>query len=167
MMATRVVVKRRANNKQVSRIKKVHTQMVAAHLTATGMGGGIIDLALPKSAQEESEMLNAMEKVKVATVTTRRTDNPSISAALNNEALWVALSEWLISSRRYPEKLSIEEIAEIFCFGQGHKGTQSFHDVLFQHAPVLIGNPRSASWWEEQIRAKRKQLKLKKKLELS
>jgi hypothetical protein len=88
MMATRVVVKRRANNKQVSRIKKVHTQMVAAHLTATGMGGGIIDLALPKSAQEESEMLNAMEKVKVATVTTRRTDNPSISAALNNEALW-------------------------------------------------------------------------------
>jgi hypothetical protein len=162
MMATRHVVKSRANNKQVSRIKKSHTQMVAAHLTATGMGGGIIDLALPKSAQEVSEMLNAMEKFKVATVTTRHTDNPSISAALKNEALWVALSEWLISSRTYPEKLSIEEIAEIFCFGQGHKGTQSFQAVLSQHAQVLIDNPRSASWWEEQIRAKRKQLKLKK-----
>ena len=57
MIATRLIVKRRANNKQVSRLKKIHTQMVAAHLTATGMGGGIIDLALPKNAHEVSEML--------------------------------------------------------------------------------------------------------------
>jgi hypothetical protein len=161
MMATRVVVKRRTNNKQVSRLKKIHTQMVAAHLTASGMGGGIVDLALPKSAHGVSEMLNAMGKFKVATVTTRHTDNPSISAALKNEALWVALSEWLISSRTYPEKLTIDAIAKIFCFEQGHKGTQSFQAVLSQHAQVLIDNPRSASWWEEQIRAKRKKLKLK------
>ncbi len=161
MTATRLVVKRRANNKQVSRLKKIHTQMVAAHLTATCMGGGIINLALPKDANEVSEMVIALGKFKVATVTTRDTDNSSISAALKNEALWVALSEWLRSSRTYPEKLTIDAIAKIFCFEQGHKGTQSFRDVLSKHAPVLIDNQRSASWWEEQIRAKRKNLKLK------
>lgn len=161
MIATRLIVKRRANNKQVSRLKKIHIQMVAAHLTANCMGGGIIDLALPKSAHEVSEMLNAFGKFKVATVTTRDTDNPIISTALKNEALWVALSEWLISSRTYLKKLTIDAIANIFCFEQGHEGTQSFRDVLLQHAPILIDNPRSASWWEEQIRAKRKKLKLK------
>lgn len=156
MINTRLIVKRRANNKQVSRPKKIHTQMIAAHLTATCMGGGIIELALPKSAHEVTELLKEMEKFEVATVATRDTDNPSISAALKKEALWVALSEWLIASRTYPEKLTIDKIANIFCYEQKHKETQSFSDVLSQHAPVLLDSPKSASWWEEQIRAKRK-----------
>ncbi len=161
MTATRLVVKRRANNKQVSRTKKTHNQLVATHLTATGLGGGIIDLALPKDANEMAALSEVESKFKVATITTRTTDNSSISAALKNVALWVGLSEWLRSNKTYSEKLTIEAIAKIFCYEQGANGKPSFHGVLLKHAPELIDNPRSASCWEEQIRARRKKFKLK------
>jgi|GEM_PF-1913302 len=160
MTKVRLIVRRRDNGKQVSKMKRVHWGVLADHLNKSGEGGGIVELLVPKLTKEIEELLEAQKKFQVATVKSRNVNNPR--NVFSNFSLIYFVIQWLLEVSLNPNGLTIDRISkrladEHFKIVQSLPNKdQKLEKVFTLYNPLLLTIFRKQSWWKGQIRLARK-----------
>lgn len=156
MRNLRLVVKRRDNNKQVSRMSYVHYAMLAEHYKKQGISCGILAFRSPKNASQRRELAAARKKFRVVEVVARNINNPEI--IFEDLGFLVSVAEWAIQKRSASTaSLFIDRIAKMLAKEQAKICTEAVDEdphlkLLFKkYNPSLLTHPRGYRWWHEQL----------------
>jgi len=157
MKETRLVVKRKNNGKQVSKLKEIDIKLIANTLHQTGRGGGIVDLLLSKTLEEQQKLDEYEKKIFVEEVVIRDAKNQELKDYFKNDALIVQLGIWW--EKHYPMTLTFEDFGlelanaqgKIINTSQKNQKLSDLKNILRRFAPILQSVPREARWWEDQI----------------
>jgi len=157
MKDTRLVVKRKDNGKQVSKLKEIDNKLIANTLHQNGRGGGIVDLLLPKTSEEQQKLEEYEKKFNVTEVKTRDTQNQLLKNYFNNDVLIIQLGIWW--DRHYKIALTFEDMGlelsnaqdKIINSRKTNEKLSDLKNILRRFAPELQRVHREARWWEDQI----------------
>lgn len=157
MKDTRLVVKRKDNGKQVSKLKEIDNKLIANTLHQTGRGGGIIDLLLPKTSEEQQKLEEYEEKFNVTEVKTRDTQNQLLKNYFKNDTLIIKLGIWW--DKHYKIALTFEDMGlelsnaqeKIINSRNTNDKLSDLKNILRRFAPELQRVHREARWWEDRI----------------
>jgi hypothetical protein len=157
MMHTRLVVKRRDNDKEVSRYKAIHQQLIAVHLTVNDLGGGIIDALLPQCKEEWDLLLDRKKNLYVKEAFVRQSDRANARKAARSKSFLKDIGQWLLQRDTNWRAVGIVSLAKLI--EREHKKIrdtlpsrdQFLEAVLYKHQ--LLDVKRRHGWWEEQFAA--------------
>ena len=144
MSKVRLVVKRRDNDKHVSKMKRPFHMMLSEYMTTKGFDAGIYSLVTPKSTADLEALKQAKSTHVVAEVSSRDRDSASFNYLFENLAFAVALSEWWISRSRNPNSPTIERISKFIAdeqckIVQGKDARDNeLEAIFFKHAAFLL-----------------------------
>lgn len=157
MKETRLVVKRKDNGKQVSKLKEIDNKLIANTLHQTGRGGGIVDLLLSKTSEEQQKLDEYEKKFFVDEVAIRDAKNQELKDYFKNDVLIIQLGIW--GEKHYPLALTFEDLGlelanaqnKIINSSQTNQKLSDLKNILRRFAPKLQSVLREARWWEDQI----------------
>ena len=159
----RYVLQSKATGKQASRADQatLANKLKAIEISRAGHGGGITDLLLPKTSQEEAT-LQKVEKLYDAVEVTIRAggERAQVRAEVEKEhALIVALAELYFKSDRCKQcqSVTVKSLTEWIC-GELKNHQTEVCKLIFRHSPALADR-QTPDWWQKRIALRRKQLK--------
>ena len=157
MINTRLVVKRRDNDKEVSRYKAIHHQLIAVHLTVNDLGGGIIDALLHQSKEDWDLLMDRKKNLYVKQALVRQSDLANARKAARSKSFLKDIGQWLLQRNTNWRVVGIVFLAKLI--EREHKKIhnvlpsrdQLLEEVLYKHQ--LLDVVRRHGWWEEQFAA--------------
>jgi hypothetical protein len=157
MKGTRLVVKRKDNGKQVSKLKEIDNKLIANTLHQNGRGGGIVDLLLPKTSEDQRKLEEYEKKFSVTEVKVRNTQNQLLNNYFKNDTLVIQLGIWW--DKHYKIALTIEDLGlelsnaqdKIINSRKINPKLSDLKNILRRFAPELQRVHREARWWEDRI----------------
>lgn len=155
MNDTRLVVKRCDNKKEISRYIRADFQLIADHLASNGVGGGIIELILPKNKVEWDFLQKNKKKFYVNEVSVRQTIHSNARDAARSKSFLKEIGQWLLQRNTNWRAIGVKFLAKLI--EREHK--KIYHArtdrdlllemILLKYQLVLI--VRRHNWWEEQL----------------
>jgi len=167
MKITRLVVKRKDNGKQVSKLKELDNKLIANKLHETRRGGGVVNLLLSKTRAEKQEIDAYKKKFTVDEVLVRDTQSQLFKGYFKNKTFIIELIDWW--EKYYKMKLTFEDLGLELANAQHliiktlhtNQKLSDFKNILRRFAPKLLEIPRGSRWWEDQLANNLKKLKNK------
>lgn len=157
------VLQSKVTGKQASRADQaaLANKLKAKELSEAGYGGGVVDLLLPKTPEDEA-CLNQVAQLYDAVEVTKRANIERAQARASVEketSLMVALAELYLKSDRssQPQSISVKSFTRWICDELKNHRTEACQ-LIFKHSPALADR-QNPDWWERRISLRRKQLK--------
>lgn len=160
-----LVLRSKKTGKVASRTDQnmVALRLKAIQLSASGRGGGIVSLLLPRSDRDKKALEKASMRYEVVEVRKRSTqERQRVRSEIGgNDFLVAALADLYIRSiKQSPYKIFLRDFARWICTEMANHKSDAC-ELVFSVCPALADR-QSPSWWEKKIAQRRKHLKLRR-----